>query len=67
MADQEDYNLKRGKHMEGIADQHYSIKEFAKAARLYKDAFNNFKKGADKDSCLRIKEKFEKCKEKLKE
>ncbi len=61
-AEDQDYNLKRGKHMEDIGDQHFKINEFKKAAQMYKDAFNNYKKGADKTAALRAKEKFDNCK-----
>ncbi|MHA1339391.1 MAG: hypothetical protein ACTSRZ_04155 [Promethearchaeota archaeon] len=63
----EDYNIKRGKHMEGIADEHLKLKEYDKALKLYKDAFNNFKKGKDKESALRVKDKFDQCKKNLEE
>lgn len=66
MSDNDDYNLKRGKHMEQIGDQHIQSQEFLKAAKLYRDAFNHYKKGGDKESCLRVKEKFESSRENAK-
>lgn len=67
MTDDEDYNIKRGKHMEQIGDQHSQSQEYLKAAKLYRDSFNHFKKAGDKASCLRLKEKFEKSRDKAKE
>ena len=61
----EDYNLKRAKHMESIADEHLKLKEYDKAIKLYKDAFNNYKIAKDKESALRVASKFDQCKNQL--
>lgn len=67
MSDDRDYFIKRAVHWEGIGDQHFTVREYKKALKMYKDSFGNFKKAGDKESALRIKAKYDNTMEKIKE
>jgi len=66
--DEKDFLIRRAEYSENLADQHlHNAMEHEKAKRFYKEAFGYFKKAGDKDSCIRVKAKYDETVLKLKE
>ena len=65
--DDRDFLVRRGEYSENLAKNHIKYNEFDKAAKLFKEAFNYYKKAGDKDACLRVKGCFDSAMESLKQ
>ena len=66
--DNKDFLIRRAEYSENLADQHFNnAMEYEKAKRFYKEAFGYFKKAGDKESCIRVKTKYDNAVLKLEE